>query len=165
MRIGLLRQEFGRVWAAGGTAAAKARRIHVRFGRSRDVSDHRGCSEGVIVAPDYMGGEAVMVSADGQVVPEFLRQNWLRGTRALRQGALEHVLHRGLDIFASLTLLLLTLPLLLVVALAIKLDSRGRSLPPGTRGAAPSPLPYPEVSLHVGRCREARRGGLGHGGR
>jgi len=66
-----------------------------------------------------------MVSADGQVVPEFLPQNWLRGTRALRQGALEHILHRGLDIFASLTLLLLTLPLLLAVALFIKLDSRG----------------------------------------
>lgn len=80
----------------------------------------------MIVTPDYAGGEAaVMVSADGQVLPEFLPQNWLRGTRALRQNVLEHVLHRGLDIFASLTLLLLTLPLLLLVALAIKLDSRG----------------------------------------
>jgi lipopolysaccharide/colanic/teichoic acid biosynthesis glycosyltransferase len=78
------------------------------------------------VTPDYAGGEvAVMVSADGQVLPESLPQNWLRGTRALRQGMLEHSLHRGLDIFASLALLLLTLPLLLVVALAIKLDSRG----------------------------------------
>jgi exopolysaccharide biosynthesis polyprenyl glycosylphosphotransferase len=37
----------------------------------------------------------------------------------------EHVLHRGLDVFASLSLLLLTLPLTLVVALAIKFDSRG----------------------------------------
>lgn len=79
-----------------------------------------------MVTPDYAGGEAaVMVSADGQVLPEFLPQNWLRGTRALRQNVLEHVLHRGLDIFASLTLLSLTLPLLLLVALAIKLDSRG----------------------------------------
>lgn len=75
---------------------------------------------------DYAGGEvAVLVSTEGQVLPESLPQNWLRGTRALRQGVLEHVLHRGLDIFASLSLLLLTLPLLLVVALAIKFDSRG----------------------------------------
>ena len=98
------------------------------FERSWDVSQDRACRGGdvSVVAPDYAVGDvAVMVSAEGRVVPEFLPQNWLRGTRALRQGALEHVLHRGLDIFASLTLLLLTLPLLLLVALAIKLDSRG----------------------------------------
>ena len=76
--------------------------------------------------PDYAGGDvAILVSAEGQVLPEALPQNWLRGTRALRQGVLEHGLHRGLDIVASLTLLLLTLPLLVVVMLAIKFDSRG----------------------------------------
>lgn len=80
----------------------------------------------MVAMPDYMGGEvAVMVSANGQVVPESLPQNWLRGTRALRQTVLEHGLHRGLDILASLSLLLLTLPLMLLVILAIKLDSRG----------------------------------------
>jgi lipopolysaccharide/colanic/teichoic acid biosynthesis glycosyltransferase len=78
------------------------------------------------ITPDYAGADVgVMVSADGQVLPESLPQNWLRGTRALRQGLLEHGLHRGLDILASLTLLVLTMPLLLLVALAIKLDSRG----------------------------------------
>ncbi|WP_428662867.1 exopolysaccharide biosynthesis polyprenyl glycosylphosphotransferase [Reyranella sp.] len=77
-------------------------------------------------ARDFSGGKvAVMVSAEGQVVPEILPKTWLSGTRALRQGALEHVLHRALDISASLALLLGTLPLLLLVALAIKLDSRG----------------------------------------
>ncbi len=80
----------------------------------------------IALASDYAGGEAaVMAGAKGQVVPELLPQNWLRGTRALRQGALEQALHRGLDIVASLALLLLTLPLTLLVALAIKLDSRG----------------------------------------
>jgi exopolysaccharide biosynthesis polyprenyl glycosylphosphotransferase len=79
-----------------------------------------------MMAPHYAGGEQVAIKlSEGQVTPEFLPPNWLRGTRALRQGALEHVLHRGLDIVASLTLLLLTLPLMMVVALAIKLDSRG----------------------------------------
>jgi exopolysaccharide biosynthesis polyprenyl glycosylphosphotransferase len=77
-------------------------------------------------ALDFSGGrDAVMVSAEGRVVPEMLPKNWLLGTRALRQGALEHILHRSLDILASLALLLLTLPLLLLVAMAIKLDSRG----------------------------------------
>ena len=92
------------------------------------VSHDRGRREGDVTAvtPSLAGGEvAVMVSAAGQVVPEMLPPNWLRGTRALRQGRLDHVLRRGLDIFASLSLLLLTLPLMLVVALAIKLDSRG----------------------------------------
>jgi exopolysaccharide biosynthesis polyprenyl glycosylphosphotransferase len=80
----------------------------------------------IAMAPGFAGGGvAVMVSAEGQVVPEFLPQNWLRGTRALRQGVLEHIFHRGLDIVASLALLVLTFPLLLIVALAIKLDSPG----------------------------------------
>jgi lipopolysaccharide/colanic/teichoic acid biosynthesis glycosyltransferase len=92
------------------------------------ASHGRGFRGGdVIVAPpDFArSGIDVMVTAEGQVVPEILPPNWLRGTRAVRQGALEQGLHRGLDILAGLTLLLLTLPLLLVVALAIKLDSRG----------------------------------------
>ncbi len=99
----------------------------VSLERSWDVSHDRGSGNGgVIEAHGYAGGEvAVMVSAEGQVVPEFLPQNWLRGTRALRQSVLERALHRGLDIVASLTLLLLTLPLTLLTALAIKLDSRG----------------------------------------
>src|SRR5262245_49316331 len=93
------RQVFGRVWAAGGTAAVKGRRIHVGFERSWDVSQDRACRGGdvSVVAPNY-GDVAVMVSAEGRVVPEILPQNWLHGTRALRQGALERILHRGLDI-------------------------------------------------------------------
>lgn len=80
----------------------------------------------MVMMPEFAGDDvAVIVSAEGRVLPESLPQNWLRGTRALRQSVLEHGLHRGLDILASLALLLLTLPLLLLVALAIKLDSRG----------------------------------------
>jgi exopolysaccharide biosynthesis polyprenyl glycosylphosphotransferase len=101
--------------------------------RSLDAFRYRECrrcrtggGEVSMMAPDYADGEQVAVTlGEGQLEPEFLPQNWLRGTRAMRQSALELVLHRGLDIFASLTLLLLTLPLMLVVALAIKLDSRG----------------------------------------
>lgn len=92
------------------------------------VSGDRGFRDGyaIRIMPALGSGEvAIIVNADGGVAPELLPQNWLHGTRALRQSRLEHVLHRGLDIFASLALLLLTLPLMLVVALAIKLDSRG----------------------------------------
>ncbi len=77
-------------------------------------------------ARDFSGGKvSVMVSAEGQVVPEILPKNWLRGTRAVRQGAVERFLHRSLDIVASVALLVVTLPLLLLVAVAIKLDLRG----------------------------------------
>lgn len=80
-----------------------------------------------MLVPNCAGGdEQISVAAsEGRVAPEFLPHNWVYGTRALRQGAIEQVLHRSLDIIASLLLLLLTLPLMLVVALAIKLDSRG----------------------------------------
>lgn len=80
----------------------------------------------------YAGGGDVTLKSVGsrsalkdRVEPEYLPPDWLSGTRAMRQSAYENALHRGLDILASLALLLLTLPLLLVVALAIKLDSRG----------------------------------------
>lgn len=100
----------------------------VSLERSWDVSHDRDSGDGdvIAVAPDHAGSElAAAASAEGRVVPEFLPRNWLRGTRAIRQGALEHGLHRGLDIFTSLSLLLLTLPLMLLTALAIKIDSRG----------------------------------------
>ena len=54
-----------------------------------------------------------------------LRPGWLGEARAVRAGAAEVALHRAVDIAAGLVLLLLTLPLLLVTALAIKLDSPG----------------------------------------
>lgn len=115
------------VWQ-GARPVGRLRGVQVSLERSWDVSHGRGSGDGdaISAAPDYASGEvAGRASANGQVVPEFLPQNWLRGTRAMRQGALEHALHRGLDIVASLALLLLTLPLMLVTALAIKLDSRG----------------------------------------
>ncbi len=46
-------------------------------------------------------------------------------TAALREGRLEQGLRRGIDIAGSLALLLFTLPLLLLTALAIRLDSPG----------------------------------------
>ena len=54
-----------------------------------------------------------------------LREGWLATARATCEGRLRGAAHRGLDLTGALTLLLLTLPLLLLVALAIKLDSPG----------------------------------------
>ncbi|WP_043344800.1 sugar transferase, partial [Belnapia moabensis] len=54
-----------------------------------------------------------------------LHEGWLATARANCQGQLKAAAHRGLDLTCALALLLGTLPLLLLVALAIKLDSRG----------------------------------------
>jgi exopolysaccharide biosynthesis polyprenyl glycosylphosphotransferase len=54
-----------------------------------------------------------------------LPEGWLVTARATCQGQLKAAAHRGLDLACALALLLATLPLLLLVALAIKLDSRG----------------------------------------
>jgi len=70
-------------------------------------------------------GRAAKSKGRNRLEPEYLPQNWVLTTRAMRQGPIENALHRSLDISASLGLLLVTLPLLLVVAIAIKLDSPG----------------------------------------
>jgi exopolysaccharide biosynthesis polyprenyl glycosylphosphotransferase len=122
-----------RVWRGPWDGRRQGKEDYVCVERSWDVSRPRDCLRGrtdgddmSMMAPNYAGSEPDAVTlGDGQLEPDYLPQNWLRSTRAMRQGALEHVLHRGLDILAGLTLLLLTLPLMLVVALAIKLDSRG----------------------------------------
>ncbi len=82
-------------------------------------------------------------------------QNWLRGTRALRQGVLEHGLHRGLDILASLTLLVLTLPLLLVVALAHQARfTRADFLQPGARRPSSPEFLHLQVAVHDGSTQK-----------
>ena len=54
-----------------------------------------------------------------------LSEDWLASARSLRERPFEAAIRRAFDIAVSLALLLLTLPLLLLTALAIKLDSRG----------------------------------------
>ena len=54
-----------------------------------------------------------------------LEEGWLATARASCEGKVRTAAHRGLDLACALALLLATLPLLLLVALAIKLDSRG----------------------------------------
>jgi exopolysaccharide biosynthesis polyprenyl glycosylphosphotransferase len=54
-----------------------------------------------------------------------LPTDWLTNAAGLRQTRIEAGLSRGFDIAASLLLLLVTLPLLLLTALAIRIDSRG----------------------------------------
>lgn len=56
---------------------------------------------------------------------ERLPAGWLARTHAMREGALDQALRRLVDVALGLTLLVVTLPLLLVTALAIKLDSPG----------------------------------------
>lgn len=56
---------------------------------------------------------------------ERLPPGWLTSSNAAREGQVEAAFRRGFDIVLSATLLLATLPLLLLTALAIKLDSPG----------------------------------------
>jgi exopolysaccharide biosynthesis polyprenyl glycosylphosphotransferase len=56
---------------------------------------------------------------------ETLPANWLDHAAALRRAPLEAAVRRGCDILAALALLAFTLPLLLVTALAVRLDSPG----------------------------------------
>ncbi|NKC30559.1 exopolysaccharide biosynthesis polyprenyl glycosylphosphotransferase [Falsiroseomonas selenitidurans] len=56
---------------------------------------------------------------------EALPQGWMAGAKAAHTGRAEAALRRVLDIVIAGTLLLATLPLLLLTMLAIKLDSRG----------------------------------------
>jgi exopolysaccharide biosynthesis polyprenyl glycosylphosphotransferase len=60
-----------------------------------------------------------------RVVVERLPEAWIKATRAAREGNLEVMLRRILDLALGLFLVLLTLPVLLLTALAIKLDSPG----------------------------------------
>lgn len=56
---------------------------------------------------------------------ESLAPGWLATSRAAREGAIERAARRLLDIACCLLLLAATLPLLVLVAIAIKLDSPG----------------------------------------
>jgi sugar transferase (PEP-CTERM system associated) len=56
---------------------------------------------------------------------DSLPPDWLRQTRAAQAGPAAHALHRLFDLAAGTALLLVTLPVLLLTAIAIKLDSAG----------------------------------------
>lgn len=61
----------------------------------------------------------------GRVDLHALPANWLATMEGSRENAATAALHRSFDVIAALALLLMTLPLLVVTALAIRLDSRG----------------------------------------
>ena len=82
----------------------------------------RRCAEqGIRVLSEAEFREQRLARVDIDALPA----DWLKEARALRASRIEAALHRALDLAAGLALLLATLPLLLVVALAIKLDSPG----------------------------------------
>lgn len=61
----------------------------------------------------------------GRVNTAALREGWLLTARVSRESVVEAGLRRGLDVLLSALLLLGTLPIILVAAAAIRLDSRG----------------------------------------
>ena len=56
---------------------------------------------------------------------ELLPEGWLATARATCEGRFKNAAHRGFDLAGALALLVFTLPVLLLAALAIKLDSPG----------------------------------------
>ncbi len=60
-----------------------------------------------------------------RVAFDRLPPDWLASARCTRQGAFEALARRTLDISVALLLLLATLPVMLLTALAIRLDSKG----------------------------------------
>ena len=64
----------------------------------------------------------------GQVALEALAPGWQHGPDATRAGTAAQAVRRGLDVVLSLAGLALTLPLLLLVAMLVKLDSPGPAL-------------------------------------
>lgn len=60
-----------------------------------------------------------------RVAYERLPNDWLTTARGTRQGAAEAITRRAMDIAIALLLLLLTLPVMLVTAIAIRLESKG----------------------------------------
>jgi exopolysaccharide biosynthesis polyprenyl glycosylphosphotransferase len=61
----------------------------------------------------------------GRIDLARLSPDWLVTARGARQGALEGGLRRAFDISASIALLLVALPVILLAAIAVKLDSPG----------------------------------------
>ena len=75
------------------------------------------------------------------------------------------LLKRALDIIASLMLLVLTLPVLVLAALAIKLDGPGPLLPPGPGRPRRPDLPHLQIPHHAGRRRNRLGPAMGDGRR
>ncbi|MBV8167227.1 MAG: TIGR03013 family PEP-CTERM/XrtA system glycosyltransferase [Alphaproteobacteria bacterium] len=61
----------------------------------------------------------------GQVEIEGLYPSWLIYCDGFRVGVVQNAMKRGFDVAVSLAFLILTLPLLIATAIAIKLESRG----------------------------------------
>ncbi len=56
---------------------------------------------------------------------EYLAPDWLSSAQGLYEGHVQRILRRGFDIAISLSLLLLTFPVMMITALVIKIDSPG----------------------------------------
>jgi len=69
----------------------------------------------------------------GRIDLDSVRTDWLLFAEGFANGRISNAIKRGLDIVVSLILLLLTLPLMLITALLIRLDSRGPILYRQTR--------------------------------
>jgi len=91
----------------------------------------------------------------GKVPIELLKVSWLIYGDGYRQGWLRTVVKRAFDIAVALLLLLISLPIMLVTAMLIALESRGpviyRQVRVGRRGACFTLLKFRSMSQHAER--------------
>lgn len=69
----------------------------------------------------------------GKLQLESLNPSWIIFSEGFNRGNLRNIIKRGFDITASLIVLMLTLPIMVITAILIKLDSRGPLLYRQTR--------------------------------
>ncbi len=98
----------------------------------------------------------------GRIDLDSVRADWLLFADGFANGRVGNAVKRGFDICVSLALLLLTLPLMLLTAVLIRLDSPGPVLYRQTAcRAAWQAVHAAQVPQHVDRRRAGRQSALG----
>jgi hypothetical protein len=116
----------------------------------------------VMEIPDFFEREAGVLKLD------TLRPSKMIFSRGFRQSFYRDVAKRQLDIITSLGLLLFAWPFMLLTALGILIESRGRGIDPLPADACRpvrTSLHPAEIPQHGDGCRGRRRRALGAGGR
>ena len=92
----------------------------------------------------------------GRVQIDNLRESWFIFGHGFRQGLVRMAVKRSFDVLASLTLFILALPVMLLAAIAIKLDSPGPVIYRQERVGLGGRTLCAEVPQHAHRRRERR---------
>ena len=96
--------------------------VAVRERRGLPMDELLDCRMHGILVTEY---HSFFERESGRVALEGLHPGWLVYCDGFKVGTVQNLIKRGFDIAISLAFLILTLPLLIVAAIAIRLESRG----------------------------------------